>query len=63
LKKKHHYAFLFTHTCSSCEKLIIHNLYILPIGENFISVVLPSGVLLKNGNSNTFGEIYMYQLG
>ena len=49
LKKKQHYAFLFTHACSSYEQLIIHNLYILPIGGHFISA-LPSGVLLKNGN-------------
>jgi hypothetical protein len=48
LEKKKHYAFLFTHACSSYEQLIIHNLYILPIGENCISVVLPSVVLLKN---------------
>ena len=45
--KKQHYAFLFTHACSSYEQLIIHNLYILSIGEHFISVVLPSGVLLQ----------------
>jgi hypothetical protein len=38
-------------------------LYILPIGGHFISVVLPSGVLLKNGNSSysiSVLEYYIY---